>query len=155
MAIAKIAQGARVQLAAAAGAMANLALANFATIGTITHNSGGKAPLDCVVELTVTPGTVAGGKQAILYAQASLDGVNFTSGPTSGAVTTDETNLRFVGAVPLSTNAGQRTNTFSLATAFGGVLPFATRLIVKNDSGAAFAATGHDAYMQDQNGDIT
>lgn len=155
MATALITQGARTQIAGAAAALANLASAAFATIGIIPHNSAGKAPLDCLVELSVAPGTVAGNKQAILYAQASLDGVNFSSGPASGAVATDEANLVFIGALPLGTNAALQTRVFSLAAAFGGVLPYATRLIVKNDSGAAFAASGHDAYMANQTGDIS
>jgi hypothetical protein len=155
MANAQIIQGARTQIAGAAAALANLGSANFATLGVITHNSSGKAPLDCLVELSITPGTVAGNKQAILYAQASLDGTNFSSGPVSGAVATDEANLIFVGTLPLGTNATLQSKVFSLAAAFGGVLPFATRLIVKNDSGAAFAAVGHDAYRADQSGDIS
>jgi hypothetical protein len=156
MAIAKIAQGARTQLAGAAAALNNLGgvPANFATIGNVTHNSAGKVPLDCFVELAITPGTVSGNKQAVLYAQASLDGTNFGTGPASGATATDEANLVFVGTLPLGTNAALQRKTFSLAAAFGGVLPFATRLIVKNDSGAAFAASGHDTYTQDYSGDI-
>lgn len=155
MATALITQGARTQIAAAAAALANLASGAYNAIGTITHNNAGKAPLDCLVELSITPGTVAGNKQAILYAQASLDGVNFSSGPASGAVATDEANLTFVGSLPLGTNAVVQSRVFSLAAAFGGVLPYATRLIVKNDSGAALAAAGHDAYTAVQTGDIS
>lgn len=155
MATAKIAQGARTQLAGAAANMNNLAAANFATLGVVTHNVAGKAPLDCLVELSVTPGTVAAGKQAILYAQASLDGTTFSSGPSAGATATDETNLVLVGVLPLNSNAVAQRKVFALGSVFGGVLPFATRLIVKNDSGAALAATGHDVYTQDQNGDVT
>jgi hypothetical protein len=155
MATALITQGARTQISGAAAALANLASTAFGTIGTITHNSAGKAPLDCLVELSVTPGTVAGNKQAILYAQASLDGTNFSSGPASGAVATDEANLIFIGVLPLGTNAALQSRVFSLAAAFGGVLPYATRLIVKNDSGAALAASGHDAYRADQSGDVS
>lgn len=155
MTTALITQGARTQVSGAAAALANLASAAFATIGTITHNAGGKAPLDCMVELSITPGTVAGNKQALLYAQASLDGANFSSGPASGSVATDEMNLVFIGTLPLGTNAALQSRLFSLATPFGGVLPYATRLIVKNDSGAAFAAAGHDAYTANQSGDIS
>lgn len=154
MATAKIAQGARTQLTGAAAAMNSLANVTYATLGTITHNSAGKLPLDCFVELAITPGTVAGNKQAVLFAQASMDGTTFGSGPASGTATADETNLVYLGTLPLNSNATLQRRSFSLATAFGGVLPYATRLIVKNDSGVAFAASGNDLYTQDYNGDI-
>lgn len=155
MTIAKILQGARTQIAGAAAAMNNLANVTYVALGTITHNSGGKAPLDCLVELAVMPGTVAGNKQVLLFAQVSLDGVNWTSGPSSGIVVTDETNLLFIGTLPLNTNAVMQSKVFSLAMPNGGVLPFATRLILKNDSGAPLAATGNDLYMLDISGDLT
>lgn len=155
MTTAKIIQGARTQLAGAAAAMNNLANVTYVTLGTITHNSSGKVPLDCMVELSVTPGTVAGNKQAVLFAQVSLDGAAFTSGPASGATVTDEQNLLYIGTIPLATNAALQRRVFSLALPNGGVLPFATKLILKNDSGAALAANGHDLYMLDVSGDLT
>lgn len=155
MTTAKLAQGTRTQLSGAAAALNSLASATYVTVGTITHNSSGKVPLECFVELTVTPGTVASNKQAVLFAQASLDGTNFDSGPTSGTATTDEPNLVFVGVLPLNSNATIERKKFSLANAHGGVLPFATKLIVKNDSGAAFASSGNDVYTMDVSGDLT
>lgn len=155
MTIAKIAHGTRTQLAGAAAAMNNLANVTYAALGIITHNSGGKVPLDCLVELMVMPGTVAGNKQAVLFAQVSLDGINWTTGPSSGTTITDETNLLFIGALQLNTNAAMQSRVFSLAIPNGGILPFATRLILKNDSGAALAATGNDLFMLDLSGDLT
>lgn len=156
MTTAKIIQSTRTQLAGAAAAMNSLANVTYVVLGTITHNSGGKVPLDCMVELAVTPGTVAGNKQAILFAQVSLDGTNFTSGPSSGTTTTDEPNLLFIGALPLATNATLQRKAFSLAAAMPGwVLPFATKLILKNDSGAALASSGNDLYTLDDSGDLT
>lgn len=156
MTIAKIIQGARTQVAGAAAAMNSLGNGTYVVLGTITHNSGGKVPLDCMVELMVTPGTVAGNKQAVLFAQVSLDGVNWTTGPSSGTTATDEVNLTRIGSLQLGTNAVAQRDVFSLAAAIrGGILPFATRLILKNDSGAALAATGNDLYMLDASGDLT
>jgi hypothetical protein len=155
MTTAKIAQAARTQLSGAAAALNSLANATYVNVGTITHNSSGKAPLDCLVELTVTPGTTSGNKQAVLFAQPSLDGTNFGSGPASGTTTTDESNLVLIGALPLNTAAGQQRKLFSLAAAFCGVLPYATKLILKNDSGAALASSGNDLYTMDVTGDIT
>jgi hypothetical protein len=154
MSTAKLALGTRTQLSGAATAMASLANVTYATLGTITHASSGKVPLDCKVELAITPGTVAGNKAVVLFAQSSLDGTNFDSGPASGTTVTDELNLTLIGVLPLNTAATMQRKTFSLAAAFGGVLPYATRLIVKNDSGVALAASGNDAYVLDYNGDI-
>lgn len=156
MTTAKLTQGTRTQLAGAAAAMNSLASATYVTLGTLTHNSAGKVPLDCLIELTVTaPATVAGNKQVLLFAQVSLDGTNFTSGPTSGTTTTDESNLVLIGAVPLFTTAALERGVFSLAAACGGVLPYATRLILKNDAGATLAASGHDLNTLDVSGDLT
>lgn len=150
----KLAQGARNQLAGAAAALSGLASATYVALGTITHNSAGMAPLDTQVELSVTPGTVASLKQVSLFAQISLDGTTWSTGPSSGTASADEPDLYFVGVLPLNTNATLQRRTFSLAAALpGGVLPFATRLIAKNETGSALAASGHDCYTQDITGD--
>lgn len=156
MSTVKTSIGSRTQLSGAAAALNSLASATYVVLGTITHASSSKVPLDCQVELAITPGTVAGNKVAYLFAQTSLDGTNFGTGPTSGTTTTDEANLTFIGILPLGTNATLQRKVFSLAAAYpGGVLPFASKLIVKNDSGAAFAASGNDLYTLDDTGDIT
>lgn len=56
-------------------------------------------PLDIIIELEVTPGTVSGNKQALVFVQESLDGTNYSTGPTSGTTTTDEPNL-YLGGTP-------------------------------------------------------
>lgn len=100
-------------------------------------------PLDVIVELAVTPGTVSGNKQALLFAQASLDNTNYQTGPGSGTTTTDEPNLTLVGVLPLNTNATLQRKFFSVAAAYGGALPPYLKFVVKNDSGAAFAGSGN------------
>lgn len=155
MSTVKTAQGSRTQLSGAAAALNSLASATYVVLGTLTHNSSGKAPLDVLVELSATPGTVSGNKQLVLFAQASLDGTNFGTGPTSGTTTTDETDLHFVGTLPLNTNSTLQRKVFSLAAVFGGALPYATKLIAKNDSGAALASSGNDCYTMDITGDVT
>ena len=128
-------------------ALNSLASATFVSAGTITHNTN--QPLDVLLEVTATPGTVSGNKQMVVFAKISLDGTNFTSGPESGTTTTDEPDLFFVGTVPLNTNSTAQTKTFSLAAALGGVLPYASKIIVKNDSGAALAASGNSVYYSE------
>lgn len=53
-------------------------------------NASAIDPLDVVVEVAATPGTVAGNKQLLVFARVSFDGSTFSTGPTSGSVTTDE-----------------------------------------------------------------
>lgn len=93
-------------------------------------------PSDLLVELTATPGTVSGNKQALLFAQSSLDGTNYQT----GALTADEADMTFIGSLPLNTNSSLQTKMFSVAVAYGGVLPPYVRFVVKNESGATFSA---------------
>jgi hypothetical protein len=98
-------------------------------------------PVDLLVMLEATPGTVGGNKQAVLFAQAGdTAGSNLSTGPTSGTTTTDEPNLVYIGTLPLNTNATQQRRYFGVAAAFGGVLPPHLKFVVKNDCGVAFTA---------------
>jgi hypothetical protein len=132
MANVKQAIGART--AVTVGGLATLANGAYATSNAA--NNTANQPLDLLVELSITPGTVAGNKQALLFALASLDGANYQT----GANATDEGDMTFVGALPLNSNAAAQTKVFSTAAAFGGVLPPYVKYVVKNDSGAAFTA---------------
>ena len=135
-------QGTRTSLTTTA--MNSLASATYVSCGTLTHTTND--PLDCLIEGKVTPGTVSGNKQLVVFCRGSLDGTNFESGPVSGTTTTDEPNLRYVGTIPLNSNSTAQTRIFSLASAYKGVLPYASEIVVKNDSGAALAASGHHVY---------
>lgn len=120
------------------GSLGTLANVTYVNAGTITFDTANN--VEVLLEVSATPGTVSGNKQIVVFAQKSLDGTNFETGPTSGTVTTNEPNLTFIGTVPLPTNSTLQRKTFSLAMAFGGVLPFACKIICKNDSGAALAS---------------
>jgi hypothetical protein len=128
-------------------ALNSLASATFVSAGTITHDTN--QPLDVLIEVTATPGTVSGNKQLLVYAKASLDGTNQTTGPETGTTVTDEPNLYFVGALPLNTNSTTQTKIFSLAAAYGGVLPYASEIVLRNDSGAALNASGGSVYYSE------
>lgn len=107
---------------------------------TMTHFTNG--PLDVlvfpVVATTNTPTT--NNRQVVVFAQASYNGTVFTSGPTSGTSTVDEANLHYVGSIPLVTSSTDQSKMLSLAAAFGGTLPYASRLIFKNDCGVALTS---------------
>lgn len=120
--------------------ISTLAAATYAT--SAAKNNTTTQPLDLIVELTVTPGTTTGNKQALLFARASTDGVNYQTGPTSGNSAIDEPNLTFIGALPLNNPSVLQLKAFSVAMAYGGVLPPYLTFVVKNDSGVAFTAGG-------------
>jgi hypothetical protein len=145
MATVKQVVGARTALTTSA--LNSLASATFVSAGSLTHNTN--QPLDVLLEVTATPGTVSGNKQLLVYAKASLDGSNQTTGPETGTAVTDEPNLYFVGALPLNTNSTTQTRIFSLAAAYGGVLPYASEIVVRNDSGAALNASGGSVYYSE------
>lgn len=128
-------------------ALNSLASATYVVLGTLTHDTN--KPVDVLVELTALPGTVTAPSYLYLFAQTSLDGTNFTTGPTSGTTTTDEGDLYFIGALLLATNATSQTKTFSLSAALGGSLPYATKLIAKNATGAALNASGGSCYTSE------
>lgn len=128
-------------------ALNSLASGTYVSAGTLTHNTN--QPIDVMIEVTATPGTVSGNKQLLVYAKASLDGANQTTGPETGTTVTDEPNLYFVGALPLNTSSTTQTKIFSLAAAYGGVLPYASEIVLRNDSGAALNASGGSVYYSE------
>lgn len=120
------------------GSLGTLANGTYLSVGTLTHNTN--KPLEVEIEVSATPGTVSGNKQLVVFAKQSLDGTNFGTGPESGTTTTDEPNLTYIGAVPLNTNSTLQRGIFRLSAPYGGALPYASKIIVKNDSGAALAS---------------
>lgn len=146
--------GTRTAISGASTAANSLASATYVVLGTVTFASSGKVPLKCKLEATFTPGTVSGSSpQVSLWAQESLDGTNFGTGPTSGTTTTNEPNLRFLGTVPLGTSSTAQTGILELSSKFGGMLPYAAKIIAKNESGAALASSGHSAFILTGSGD--
>jgi hypothetical protein len=120
------------------GSLGTLANGTYINAGTINVSTNDL--LECMIEVSATPGTVSGNKQLVVFAQPSLDGSNYQTGPVSGTTTTDEPNLKFVGTVPLGTNSTLQRGVFPLSAIFGGSLPYDCKIIVKNDSGAALAS---------------
>lgn len=120
---------------------ASLAAANYDLTGTV-YNCTTNKPVDVMLEYVATvAASPTGNKQIVLFVQSSLDGTNWGPLPTSATDTTHDTSLRFLGAIP--TNGGASSETvrerFSIAAAFGGVLPAYWRAIPKNDCGVALS----------------
>lgn len=132
-------------------ALNSLASATYVAAGTIDLTAAD--PLDVLVEVAATPGTVSGNKQLVVFAKISLDGTTWTSGPETGTTATDEPNLRFLGTVPCNTNATQQINTLSVVSALGFIPPH-LEIVVKNDTGAALAASGHSVHYAVVTGNV-
>lgn len=128
------------------GTRTSLAVSGLSTLASATYVQNTTAydcttnqPEDVIVEVDVTTSnTTTGNKQIVVFIRESLDGTNFRSGPTSGTTTTDETNLRYLGVVPLNSTSAQ-VATLSVFQALGYV-PNSFFVVIKNDSGVALTA---------------
>lgn len=132
-------------------ALNSLASATYVSAGTI--DLAAADPLDVLVEVAATPGTVSGNKQVLVFAKVSLDGSTWTSGPETGSTATDEPNLKFIGTVPCNTNSTQQINTLSVVSALGFIPPH-LEIVVKNDTGAALASSGHSVHYAVVTGNV-
>jgi hypothetical protein len=115
-------------------------LANVTYVAATAVDMGATTPLDVIVEVEITPGTVSGNKQALVFVQESLDNSNFSTGPTSGTTVTDQPDLYLIGVLPLLTNSTLQRKAWSVAAALG-FCPRFIKLVVFNDSGAAFSGS--------------
>lgn len=100
-------------------------------------------PLDVILEVNVgTPATTTGNQQIVVFGLASLDGTNYQTGP----VAADEAVMNYVGSVPVVTDNANQTKMFSVASAFGGVLPPYFKIVVKNDCGNTLDSSNNTLY---------
>lgn len=138
-------------ITAPAGTRTTLTTTALNSLGSATYVNAGTIdvsavdPIDMVIEVEATPGTVSSLKQLLVFLQVSMDGTNYSTGPTSGTTTTDEPNLYRIGALVLNTNSTLQRAAFSVISVLGYVPPYC-KVIVKNESGAALAASGHAVY---------
>lgn len=118
--------------------LSTLVASNYIAGTAVTHNTN--KPVDAVYEVAIaTTNAVAGNKQIKVYIQASLDGTNFTSGPTSGGTTTDDPDLVFLGVVPMNTSTTTHTELFSVGQKLGFV-PYASKIVIFNDCGVTLTS---------------
>lgn len=106
--------------------------------------------MDAMVTVTVklATGTPSSDKTVYLYVFGSEDGTNYTdnAGATDAAITLrNPTNL--IPMRPISTpDSGAlsyKSHPFSIAAAFGGVMPRRWGVVVENKTGLAFDSTGN------------
>lgn len=101
--------------------------------------------LDYLVEFVIADVVEAGNKQVTIFAIDSLDGTNYSDAPSA---TKPQMNAVPVGAISLNGTGPYRSKAFSVAAAFGGVLPPKIKLVAYNDAGVALAASGNSAYLR-------
>jgi hypothetical protein len=90
---------------------------------------------------------------ANIFAFGTADGgTNRTegAGASDASITlADPSNLLFVGSVSIVANSTTyKAGPFSIAKAFGGVLPERWGVVIENRSGTALNSSGHSAYYQ-------
>lgn len=126
------------------GTRTALTSTNLGTLASATYcvsavkDNTANQPLDVMVEVTVaTTNTPAGNLQVVVFCQASYDNSAFQTGPTSGTTTTEEPELQFLGTVPVPVVTTTERKSFSVAAAYGGVLPPYFQVVCKNDLGVA------------------
>jgi hypothetical protein len=119
--------------------------AALVTMGTLAADTyiasaaidlGANIPLDSTFEMVVTVSSPTSDKQVILFAQLSLDGTDFGTGPTSGSSATDEADLHWIGTLPCN-STGTHRKLFSLSG-----LPVAQhiKLIARNRTGVTLTS---------------
>lgn len=128
------------------GTRTSLTISGLSTLASGTYavssayNCDTNNPVDLAVELTVaTTNTPAGNQQLVVFAKASLDGTNYTSGPESGTSTTDEPDLYLLGVVPVNSATTTHSHLFSIRQALG-FIPHSLKIVVKNDLGVALTS---------------
>ena len=118
--------------------LSTLANITYVAGSAVTHNTN--KPVDVIYEVNVaTTNAVAGNKQVKVFVQISLDGTNFTSGPTSGTTTTDELDLYPLGIVPMLTSTNTHTRSFSLGQSLG-FIPYASKIVLFADCNVALTS---------------
>jgi hypothetical protein len=104
-----------------------------------TLNHATNDPLDVLIDVQIVSGASTNNKQCVIFCIGSIDGTNFgKSVSDTGLSSADEAEMHFVGTLPLVAGTATHRKIFSLAAAYGGVLPYASKLVFKNDSGATF-----------------
>lgn len=133
-------------------------LASSATAGrasTALDNTSNKF-LDALVQVDIAmpgSGTIGSDKAAYVYAYGTTDGgTTYSDGVsgTDGAFThSDPPNLRLIGVVSCPTNTGTyKGGPFSVAAAFGGILPDHWGIVVRNYTNLTLNASGNAARYQ-------
>jgi hypothetical protein len=125
-------------------------LASSATAGreSTVVNNGTNLFMDALVSVVVTLAAGTSGSDRAVYVYAygtSNDGTDYTgsaTGTDAAYTQADPTPLKLIGVIPAPTQSlAYKGGPWSVAAAFGGVLPAKWGIIVRNFSGITLTAT--------------
>lgn len=130
-------------------------LANNGQRGSASVDNTSNLFLDALVFVKIKSGaaSVSAAGYFNVYAYGTADGgTTYSDGVTgtdAGQTLTSPPNLRLIGVVNMVANATTYDGgPFSVAAAFGGVLPDHWGIVVENKSGAAFDGSTASAWYQ-------
>jgi hypothetical protein len=98
-------------------------------------------PDEVLLDVTLVPGSTpsSASKISALFATSSTDGSTWSDTPSA----TTEANSAYLDAISHPDSAARRAAAIPVAGAFGTALPRYIRIYTKNDTGVAYAASGH------------
>ena len=131
--------------------LASLAASSTVGRSTLAIDNTTNKYLDAIVRAEFTTGASAlgGNKGVYIYVYGSEDGTNFEQeeslqpGTDASYTINNPTVFRRAAIIPVATSSKLYGKVFSVAKFFGGVLPRKWGLIICNDTGTAFAASGN------------
>lgn len=132
-------------------------LASSATAGrasTYVDNATNKfIDAICTITIDLPAGTPANDRAVYVYVYGTADGGTTYTGRVTGtdAAYTDTDPSQFgmpVAVVPALATGGVYSRTFSVAQAFGGILPERWGLFVRNFSGLTLDSSGNSVHYQ-------
>lgn len=119
---------------------------------TAVDNSSNRfADAMVMVKLSANSSGVSSTGTATIYAYGTADGGSTYTDGCDGADGAHTPNgaLKILDVVPVDANSDTvEAGPYSIAEAFGGVLPEEWGIVVQNDSGAALNSTGNSAHYQ-------
>jgi hypothetical protein len=119
----------------------SLASAGFATSDAVDNQTD--LYLDYLVEVLIADIVEAGNRQVVAYVISSVDGTNFSDNQS-----TNPTAMAMLGPVPLNGTGPWRSRAFSVAQAFGGVVPPEFKVVLQNDVGIGLAGSGNSVQIR-------
>ncbi len=128
--------------------LGTLASATYCVSSTYTLNTN--KPADLFLEVNIaTTNTPSGNKQVLVFAQVSLDGTNWTTGPTSSTSATEEPDLYYLGTMPITVASYTHTKVFALSQLFARPV-HSVRFVIRNDLGVALTTgTAYTSEVSD------
>lgn len=130
-------------------------LANAGARQSTSVDNSSNLFLDALVFLKIksASGSVSATGYAYVYAYGSVDGgttFSDSASGTDGSITlTVPPNMRLIGVINMvAVSTTYEAGPFSVAAAFGGILPAEWGIVVVNNTGAAFDGTTASAYYQ-------